>query len=253
MTRHLATSVALVALVSACASHSGRPVRGRGRRAASDGRGEADQAACEEAAADEGARHRRRRRHPQAPAGRPGRDREARRLREHARPRRGQDQAQNGARGADLEARLRDAHRPDALQAAPPGDGAALPRGAPVDDVRRQRPAHEHARRDLDQAAVQGGLVARARLADRVSRGRLRGRRLHRELQGDDLRRLDAEREGRLEATTRPAGRWPPRRPSRTANVVVHGMDGSRARARPPQRPAALVVPQSARRSSPRR
>ena len=89
-----------------------------------------------------------------------------------------------------------------------------------------QRPADEHPGRDLDQAAVQGRLVARARLADRVSRGRLRGRRLHRELQGDDLRRLDAERQGRLDATTRPAGRWPPRRRSSDANVVVHGMDG---------------------------
>ena len=43
------------------------------------------------------------------------------------------------------------------------------------------------------------------RLADRVPRGRLRGRRLHRELQGDDLRVSTADRQGRL--ALRPARR----------------------------------------------
>ena len=123
----------------------------------------------------------------------------------------------------DLEARLCDTHRPDALQAAPPGHGAALPRGAPVDDVQRRRQRTSTARSSRSTRTLQGRLVARARLADRVSRGRLPRASPTWELQGSGVLAPFSMRNGTVvwKLQARPAGRWPPRRRSADANVIT--------------------------------
>ncbi len=132
------------------------------------------------------------------------------------------------------------------------GDDPSLPQRAPVDDVRREPPPNADPHRHQAPAAVQGRLVTRCRGADRVSGGRQRRCRVHRQLQRHDLRTEHAQRQADLDL--RPGGREDgvvarDRRPeSRRAR------DGRRrSRPRPRQRPAPLEPTASALRSSPRR
>ena len=116
--------------------------------------------------------------------------------------------------------------RADALQATAAGDRAPLPRRAPVDDVRRQRPAHAGARGHQAATAVQSRLVARGRLARRVPGRRRRRRRLRRELQGPRLRAR--MRNGSVSGGTgRAAGRWRRRRRSSARTSSCTGWTGS--------------------------
>ena len=121
------------------------------------------------------------------------------------------------ARGAPLRVStpgLRDAERCGCRSGSAGTSTIRLYRArAPVADVRRRRAPDAGARRDQPAAAVPGRLVARHRLADRVPGGRLRRRRLHRQLQRHGLRALDAQRQGALATTDarREDGRRRPR------------------------------------------
>ena len=164
-------------------------------------------------------------------------------LREQARPRLADDQAAHGAPGSRLEARVRDADRAHALQAAPARDGPALPRRAAVDDVRRQQAPHAGAPRHQAAAAVQGRLVARGRLARRVSRRRHRRRRLHRQLQGPRLRAQHAQRQGDLAYDRPAAARWRPRPRSSATSSSCTAWTASSACSTGSNGQAALALP----------
>ena len=116
-------------------------------------------------------------------------------------------------------------------------------------DVRRHPGAHAVARRHPAATTVPGRLEPRPRLADRVPGSRLRRRRLHRQRPRDDPRALDADgtvlwrhdtQHGKMAASPAVVG----------DELVVHGMDGHRPRARPPRPAACAGRSTSARRSS---
>ena len=130
--------------------------------------------------------------------------------------------------------------RPAALQAAAPGDGAPLP--ATRSSGRCTAPTTGAPRRTPDikaAAAVQGRLDARPRLADRVPGRRRRRRRVHRQLQGHDLRADRCATARCSGGTTRPTGRWR-RRPRSSATTssctgwtgIVRVLDRSNGRLR---------------------
>ena len=174
---------------------------------------------------------------------RPGRDRQAGGLRRRARPRAGEDQAACRAAGARLEAGLRDRgscgcpssssaqvtirlYR-DALQW--PMYGANARRTQAHTDIKLRPPF---------KVVWSRGVGALIEFPAVVSRRR----RLRRQLQGHDLR-ADMRNGKRIWKYDPPGGKMASSPAIVGDDLVVHGMDGDRPRARPAQRPPALELP----------